>query len=57
MNGSRHGLKPAMQYRGLRFERTMGAAFRTPEWASGFERHVPPPFWFRVVLFLRRRFG
>jgi hypothetical protein len=55
MTRSPHGLKPALQYRGLRFSRTAGEAFRTPEWASGFERHVPPPLWSRVVLFIRRR--
>lgn len=54
---SRHGLKPALRYRGLRFPRSMDEAFRTPEWASGFEGHIAPPMWTRVALFFKRRFA
>lgn len=54
---SRHGLKPAMKYRGLTFYRDSGHAFQTPEWASGFEPHIAPSFWHRVRLFFKRHFA
>lgn len=41
----------------LTFKRTVGEAFKTPEWSSGFEPHIPPSFWQRVRLFFRRRFA
>jgi hypothetical protein len=41
----------------LRFHRTADAAFRTPTYAQGWEPHIPPPLWSRIVLFFKRNFA
>jgi hypothetical protein len=50
-------MRPELKYRGLRFPRTASEAFRDAEYASGFEHHIAPDFWTRVVLFFKRRFA
>jgi hypothetical protein len=54
---SRHGLRPALRFRGLRYERTADSAFRTPAYAAGWEPHIAPNWWQRVRLFLKRNFS
>lgn len=41
MSTSPHGLRPALRYRGLRFPRTAGEAFRDAYYASAIERPAP----------------
>jgi hypothetical protein len=41
----------------LRFHRTADSAFRTPAYAQGWEPHIPPPLWSRIVLFFKRNFA
>lgn len=42
MNGrSPHGLKPALQYRGLRYARTASEAFRDASYGAAIERPQP----------------
>jgi hypothetical protein len=50
------GSEPTLRFRGLKFERTTGAAFKDASYGNAFEPHVPPPLWSRVALFFKRNF-
>jgi hypothetical protein len=44
--------RPALHFRGLRFERTLDSAFKTPRYADPIEHFPPSSLWRRFINWL-----